>query len=159
MERVHELQNEFEEAMPQAIHEDRISSRSLYTIVIYLTGRRDESDAAPPFSGEETNLLENSSNEKLLYTDDEGNFQDDQKRIFASVIPERGAALVFYQKGLLHEGADLGLADLPSAQPYLNKKIILRSDVFFQRRDSAESGNLGSDREDQNCTIGEADRA
>merc|ERR1711971_706847 len=101
-------------------------------IVIYLTGRRDESDESLPFLGGETNLLENSYNEKLLYTDDEGNFQDGSKPVFASVVPERGTALVFYQKGLLHEGADIAMADLPSTQPYLNKKIILRSDVFFK---------------------------
>merc|ERR1711963_689564 len=120
----------------------------------------DQSDEGRPFLGGETNLLENSYNEKLLYTDDDGNFADGQKRVFASIVPERGAALVFYQKGLLHEGADIAMAARPPNQPHLNKKIILRSDVFFQRTQAGDRPTAAAkDEPDQNCTISEADRA
>jgi hypothetical protein len=162
MERIQELQNEFEGSIIPKVDPDRVSSRSLYTIVTYLTGRRDENDEAPPFAGGETNLLENSYSEKLLYTDDDGNFRENAKRVFATVVPERGAALVFYQKGLLHEGVDLALddlTDLPSTQSHLNKKIILRSDVFFQRTHTSDCRNSTMGQQDQKFMPSEADRA
>merc|ERR1711879_1054499 len=130
------------------------ASRSLYTIVLYLTGKRDGDARDPPFAGGETNLLENSYSEKLLYTDDDGNFQENTKRVFASVVPERGAALIFYQKGLLHEGADIrSISTNPTAQSHLCKKIIMRSDIFFQctggqasnaRTDALETSSISS---------------
>lgn len=162
MERIQELQNEFEGSIIPNVDPDRVSSRSLYTIVTYLTGRRDENDKAPPFAGGETNLLENSYSEKLLYTDNDGNFRENSKRVFASVVPERGAALVFYQKGLLHEGVDLALDDLtdiPSTQSHLNRKIILRSDVFFKRTHTSDCSNSTIDQQDQKSVPSEADRA
>lgn len=150
--------NEFKEITKQVSDPDRVSSRSLYTIIVYLTGRRNQHDNDLPFAGGETNLLENSYNDKLLYTDDEGNFLENRKRVFASVFPERGAALVFYQKGLLHEGADVTQAiAAPLTQSDLNKKIILRSDVFFRRVDR-EGDNTGSNAKESCPHVSESDR-
>jgi len=138
-ERIDELRNAFSGRVQDKVDPDRLSSRSLYTVLVYLTGKHNESDPSPPFAGGETNLLENSYREKLLYCDDDGNFEQSMKRVFATVLPQRGTALIFYQRGLLHEGADVserqGQAVL--AKEYLTKKIILRSDVFFTKEEEA----------------------
>jgi len=132
-ERLQELSDEFPDFQEEHHDVERLTCRSFYTIVVYLTGRNDEEDTQA-FTGGETNLLANSSAEKLMYTNEAGEFEAGRKRIFASVVPERGAALVFYQKGLLHEGADIARA-VPTRS---GQKVILRSDVFFRRTGDGE---------------------
>merc|ERR1712051_938897 len=48
--------------------------------------------------------------------------------VLASVPPEAGLCLLFYQNGLLHEGEDL----------YSGSKYILRTDVMFRRDPSTK---------------------
>jgi len=132
-ERLQELSDEFPDFQEEHHDVERLTCRSFYTIVVYLTGRNDEEDTQA-FTGGETNLLANSSAEQLMYTNEAGEFEAGRKRIFASVVPERGAALVFYQKGLLHEGADIARA-VPTRS---GQKVILRSDVFFRRTGDGE---------------------
>jgi len=81
-------------------HKDK--ARSIYTVIFYLT---DE------FQGGETNFLENNPNtDRFLYTDDAtGDFIPGTKRVFASVKPKKGSCLLFYQRGILHQAADISL--------------------------------------------------
>merc|ERR1712083_264744 len=67
------------------------------------------------------------------------------KRIFASVRPNRGTCLVFWQKGLVHEGADITHL---SNRCVGDSKIILRSDVFFNRKpEPDQAGACAADSE------------
>lgn len=161
-ERIDELRNQFHGNVQVSVDPDRLSSRSLYTILVYLTGKQDESDINPPFAGGATNFLENSYSEKLLYSDDDGNIEQSVKRIFATVLPVRGTALIFYQRGLLHEGADVSenQARAMLANEYLSKKIILRSDVFFSNKEARAStgGVLAEDCQPSSHRVNDADR-
>jgi len=152
---VRELHHVFTDIHTLPADPSLLSSRSLYTMVVYLTGRRHLDDEASFFAGGETNLLENSCDDKPLYTDDSGNFLEGRKGPFASVITQRVAGLVLYQKCLMHEGADVLQLDAPDTNPYPSKKNILHSDVFFLKQDQHEHiSDSGIDSHDKRCRAG-----
>merc|ERR1712007_387698 len=91
-----------------------------------------------------------------------GDFIPGTKRVFATVKPKKGSCLIFYQRGLLHEGADISLPSTgsnegsdqqdaildvsrsasTSAARHQASKIILRSDLFFHNTASIVSEDL-----------------
>jgi len=64
-----------------------------------------------------------------------------QEELLASVPPETGLCLLFYQKGLLHEGEDL----------HAGSKYILRTDVMFRRDPSTKPERSASEVEALDC--------
>lgn len=85
--------------------------RSLFTCMFYLNG---------DFEGGAT---------RFLHIEDRSGCMGDQYKlapddqVLASVAPETGSCILFFQPGLMHEGEDL----------YAGEKYILRTDVIFER--------------------------
>jgi hypothetical protein len=85
--------------------------QSWFTTMFYLNGN---------FEGGATNFLA-IDGPSSAYEDQLNAAQKDE--IMASVAPETGLCLLFFQPGLLHEGEDL----------HKGLKYILRTDMMFQR--------------------------
>lgn len=88
--------------------------RSLFTCMFYLNG---------DFEGGATNFLDP---EETLTSAELERAKDSE--VVASVPPETGLCLLFFQRGLLHEGADL----------HSGLKYILRTEVMFRRDPSSK---------------------
>merc|ERR1712039_761320 len=85
--------------------------RSLFTCMFYLNG---------DFEGGATRFLRIDDRSGCL--DDQFKLAPDDE-VLASVAPEIGSCILFFQPGLLHEGEDL----------YAGEKFILRTDLMFRR--------------------------